>query len=152
MSNGTPPYLMLVTSEDLTVEDCSPEGTPRSIPHLYSESAFLGSRMLWLQIEGCIYSCRHPLWKGEGRCQPHEEDASKYECLCDPGYISTDSLGNPSCVPVSVLIAVYFAIAVTEALALAFLVRSWRKQGVLPIMLRTTRRAGIRRRLIAAVG
>lgn len=60
---------------------------------------------------GCVFSCRHNVWGGNGTCMSIQEaDSIEYECSCGDGYVSKDSFGLPSCVWKLALVGLYTAV------------------------------------------
>ena len=61
--------------------------------------------------ETCVYGCRHLIWGGAGSCEvAGQGNPVYYVCSCGDGYISKDSLGNPSCVLKTALQAIYMTV------------------------------------------
>lgn len=59
----------------------------------------------------CVFQCRHPVWNSRGNC-------SANVCSCGPGFVSNDSLGNPSCVPETALVGIFASVGTLAGLAL----------------------------------
>lgn len=95
----------------------------------------------------CVYNCQHPLWGGKGACS-EQLDPADDKCLCDEGYVTTDAWGNPSCVLGRGLFGLYVSMALCGAAALGFLQWTAMEQRLLPAAAQSTRRAGLRLRLI----
>lgn len=98
----------------------------------------------------CIYECRHPLWGGSGTCVKSTDPTVDEACRCDVGFASFDSLGYPSCVPKTALVAGYLTLAVTGAVVTMFIAWQAGRHRHLPTLSRTTRRAAIIGRLYAS--
>lgn len=64
---------------------------------------------------GCVYSCNHNIWGGDGTCVSVQADPVKYECSCGDGYVSRDSVGSPSCVRKEALVVLYIAVRRNDA-------------------------------------
>ena len=56
-----------------------------------------------MSLGECVYSCRHPLWGGEGTCITDDDATGGDRCECDEGFASCDSFGSPSCVSEQVM-------------------------------------------------
>lgn len=97
----------------------------------------------------CVYGCRHPWWGGHGTCSSHAESI-KSTCLCDEGYISEDSDGNPACVPKAALVGIYAAVAVVSFGASCFLLWQAQEQRRRPTCIQLGKRAVLRLRVIMA--
>ncbi|CAM9986029.1 unnamed protein product [Ectocarpus sp. 6 AP-2014] len=69
----------------------------------------------------CMFTCRHPVWGGEGICTTNHHGASM--CVCDAGFVSRDALGHASCVPYRVLVSGYLVLAALSLLTLVMLGR-----------------------------
>ena len=94
----------------------------------------------------CPYACVHPLWGGEGVC------VEETHCECSAGFIDSDALGNPGCVPRDVLLAGYILVAVVGMVSSLFLIWHTLQHRHLPLSVRTSHRALLRQRLILSAG
>ncbi len=96
----------------------------------------------------CVYSCRHPLWGGLGSCLEHHPVLGT-TCFCDDdGHFSpVDSLGNPSCVLKSALMALFLTTAAIELSLTAILAWDLWRHCNLPLSSRHGKRAAIWQRL-----
>ena len=56
-----------------------------------------------MSLGECVYSCRHPLWGGEGTCITGDDSSVDDRCECDDGFVTRDSFGSPSCVSKQVM-------------------------------------------------
>lgn len=56
-----------------------------------------------MSLGECVYSCRHPLWGGEGTCITGDDSSVDDRCECDDGFVTRDSFGSPSCVSKKVI-------------------------------------------------
>lgn len=97
----------------------------------------------------CIYGCRHPLWGGAGACVDQESGIGEI-CLCEDGFASRDSFGNPSCVAPRVLLACYYSIAAVGTILTAFLTWDVKQHRQLPQRVQASRRMAARLRLTVA--
>lgn len=97
----------------------------------------------------CIYDCRHPLWGGKGFCtEDHDSTGAGDEtCSCSVGFVSRNSIGNPSCVPKRVLVVTYSVLAAMTATVTVLLVWNALQYRHLPARKRT-RKAMLRLRVI----
>lgn len=97
----------------------------------------------------CVYNCRHPLWGGAGVCTTADDDHPSVDerCSCDPGYATRDSMGYPSCVLRSGIVAIYVMLAVLSAASAAFLLRNAAQHRRLSARARASKRAVLRLRL-----
>lgn len=97
----------------------------------------------------CVYDCRHPWWGGQGICSS-QADPINYACLCDEGYITEDSDGNPACVPKIALVGIYATVAVVSFGVAGFLLWQAQEQSRLPTSSQLGRRVVLRLRVIVA--
>ena len=68
----------------------------------------------------CVFQCRHPVWNSRGNC-------SANVCSCGPGFVSNDSLGNPSCVPETALVGIFASVGTLAGLALVIVLwKAWK--------------------------
>lgn len=99
----------------------------------------------------CVFSCRHPLWGGDGICITDDSDPTvDATCSCGAGYMSRDAAGFPSCVPKVALVAGYAILGVSGLLAAVFLSFHANQYRYLLHQFRHTRRATIRIRALVS--
>ncbi|CAM9652939.1 unnamed protein product, partial [Hapterophycus canaliculatus] len=77
-----------------------------------------------------------------------QADARDDECLCDEGYSTLDSFGNPSCVLSAGLFGLYVAMSVCGAAFAGLCQRAAIKHRLLPAAAQAIKRAALRLRLI----
>lgn len=104
---------------------------------------------------GCVFSCRHPLWGGDGICITDDTDSGSDPtvdgiCSCGDGFISRDGAGYPGCVPKAALVTGYTILGVWGLLTTAFLLWHANRYRYLSGQCRGTRRAGIRIRALVS--
>ena len=98
----------------------------------------------------CVFSCRHPLWGGDGICITDSDSTVDAACSCGAGFISRNGAGYPSCVPKVALVTGYTILGVSGLLTTAFSLLHANRYRYLSHQHRSARKAGIRIRALVS--
>ena len=102
---------------------------------------------------GCVFSCRHPLWGGDGICITDDGDSDPTvdaACSCGAGFSSRDGAGFPSCVPKLALVSGYTIFGISGLLTTGFLLLHANRYRYLAQQCRSTRRVAVRIRALVS--
>lgn len=143
--------LLLLFPPHPTLSPSFPLSRSPALPHAFSlgRSSKGGANppMAVPGLDGCVYSCRHPLWGGNGECIEDGEHG-RAACSCDTTYSTRDAFGHASCVPTRVLVMGYLFLAVVSMLCGSLLLRNANHYRYLSGAARSSRKIAIRFKIL----